>query len=102
MVKKFTDFGISSGSDGLIGTKVAMSYVLNREITVHSFKMAPSKHPDKSANGQCLYMQISIGETKHVLFSGSGILADQIRQIPSDGFPFTVTIVKENDWFKFT
>lgn len=99
-MKQFKDFGIKPLSQGLIGDKIKIERILNREITVHDFKIENSKF-DKG-NGKCLHLQIQLGETMHVVFTGSGVLIDEIQRIPKEELPFKTIVVKENDRFQFT
>lgn len=99
-LKQFKDFNIKPVTKGLEGDKIKIDKILNREITVHAFKIGPSKYPEKG-NGLRLDLQISLGETKHIVWSGSGILMDMIKQVPDDAFPFQATIVKENERLEF-
>jgi hypothetical protein len=95
-MKKFKDFGIKAEHKGFIGDKIKISKVLNREIIVHGYKIEDSKF-----QGKRLDMQIQIGETMHVLWTGSAILMSLIQQVPKDGFPFVATIVRENECYEF-
>lgn len=97
-MKKFNDFNIKIECHAFTGDKIKVSKILNREITVQDFKIEPSKHN----NGNCLYLQIKLNQTNHVVFTGSTVLMEQIKLIPSNGFPFITTIVEENDRFLFT
>lgn len=99
-MNNFKDFNIKPSAQVFTGDKIKMSKLLNRQIMVHHFKIVDSKYPDKGQ--KCLHMQISIGETKHVAFTGSKNLADMIQQVPPDKFPFTTTIVKEDERLEFT
>ncbi|KQS34006.1 hypothetical protein [Dyadobacter sp. Leaf189] len=100
-IKKFKELGIQPESKGFEGDKISMDRILNREITVHDYRIENSKYPEKG-NAKCLYMQITIGDNKHVLFSGSKVLQDEIQRVSKDDFPFATTIVKENRRFEFT
>lgn len=97
-MNRFKDMGITAPAKGFTGDKIKIDRVLNREITVHDYKIKPSKHGD----GKCLYLQISLGENKHVLFTGSTGLLDMIQQVPQEKFPFITTIVRENERYEFT
>ena len=81
------------------GDKVMIFDILNREIVVKAFKIEDST---KKAGEKCLHLQIVIGNTNHVLFSGSKNLMFRIQQIRPDNFPFTTTIVKDNKTLDFT
>ncbi|MGB4775719.1 MAG: hypothetical protein WBP45_11130 [Daejeonella sp.] len=96
-MKTFRDFGIKTTHQAFTGDRIKISKILNREITVHDFKIEDSKF-----KGKCLYLQIQLNETKHVVFTGSTILMDVIQQVPNDGFPFKTTIIEESERFEFT
>lgn len=98
-MKNFKDFGIELTNNGFTGEKIKVKKVLNREIVVHGFKIEKSKFEGK---GNCLYMQIEVDGNKHVLFTGSITLMEQIQKVPQSGFPFTATIVEDNERLKFT
>jgi hypothetical protein len=100
MTKKFSDFGIKPVSQGLTGDKVKIDRVLNKEITVTDYRIVDSKFTDKG-NGKCLHLQIEIDNTQRVIFTGSATLMEMIQRVPKSDFPFTVTIVRENERFEF-
>jgi len=97
-MKKFSEFGITMERKGFTGEKIKMSGLLNRQIVVHDFKIDDSKFNE----GQCLQLQISIGETKRVLFTGSLKLIEMIHKINREDFPFTTTIIEDEKQFLFT
>lgn len=97
---QFSELNIRPSADGMVGDKIKVERVMNREISVHSYRIENSKFD--RGNGKCLYLQIAIGEEKHVVFSGSGVLMDMIQQVPKDKFPFVTKIVKQNERFEFT
>lgn len=94
----FKDFNITIEPNAFIGDKIKITKVLNREIVVHNFKIQNSKFND----GSCLCLQIEINTSKHVIFTGSSKLAESIKQVPLEGFPFTTTIIQENEMYQFT
>lgn len=97
----FSELKIKTPVPAMEGNKIEMFKVLNKEIKVWGYEIKPSKYPDKG-NGKCLYMQIEIDGLKRVLFTGSGVLMETLELVPKDAFPFTTTIVKENERFQFT
>lgn len=99
-MKTFKDLGIAKTQQGFIGDKIKISKILNREVVVLDYKIENSKY--EKGNGKCLHLQIAIGETKHVVFTGSKPLMDTIALVPKPDFPFKTTIIKENEWFEFT
>lgn len=96
-MKSFKDFEITIEQKSFVGDKIKIDKVLNREITVHEFKIVDSKF-----GGKRLDMQIAIGEEKRVLWTASQALMEQIQKVPAEGFPFRTKIVKENERFEFT
>lgn len=100
-IKQFKNFGIQAESQSFTGDKIKVERILNREIIVHAHKIGLSKFTDKG-NGKRLDLQISIGETKHIVFTGSANLMDMISKVPADGFPFQTTIIKVDDRYVFS
>lgn len=94
----FKEFGIKIENNSFIGDKIKVSKILNREIIVHNFKIDNSKFNA----GKCLCIQIELNKQKHIVFTGSTMLTDAIKQVPDSGFPFKTTIVSENDMYVFT
>jgi hypothetical protein len=103
-MNRFSQFNITLANTGFEGDKIRIIKILNKEIVVHYFKIEPSKIKafQEKGTGKCMYLQISINNEKHVLFTGSGYLIEAIEQIPLSGFPFTSTIIQENEGYKFT
>lgn len=98
-MNNFKDFNINTTTNGYKGDKIKTERLLNREIKIHEYKIVPSI---KQQGTLCLHMQIEIGETKHVVFTSGKVLMQDIQKVPDDGFPFLTTIIKENDYLKFT
>jgi hypothetical protein len=96
-MKQFKDFGIKVQSKAFQGDKIKIERLLNREITVHEYRIENSKF-----NGKCLWLQISLGDMKYVVFTGSLVLMDTIEQVPKENFPFLTTIIKDNERFEFS
>jgi hypothetical protein len=98
----FNQFNIKTTAKGFEGDKIKMSKILNREIIVLAFKIEDSKVFKDRGTCKCLHLQISFNNEKHIVFTSSSGLIDVIQQIPESGFPFTTTIIQDNDRFKFT
>lgn len=96
-MKAFKDLGIKSESKGFVGDKIKISKILNREIVVSEYKVVESNY-----KGKCLHLQIAIGENRHVVFTGSNNLIEQISKVEKADFPFTTTIVMEDERYEFT
>lgn len=103
-MNSFSQFNIKASAKGFEGEKIKMSRILNREIVVHDFKIEESKVKDfrERGSGKCLHMQISFDNRKHIVFTSSSGLMETIQQVPKEGFPFTSTIVQENDRYLFS
>ena len=101
LVKRFSDFGIKAEHKSFVGDKVKIHKILNTEIKVHAYHIKPSKYP-KNGNDNCLWIQISIGETKFVIFSVAKVLIETIQKVNESDFPFLTKIVSNNDRYEFT
>ncbi len=101
-MNSFSQFNIKTTTKGFEGDKIKMSRILNREIVVHHFKLEDSKVFKEKGSGKCLYLQISFNNSKHIVFTSSSGLIETILQVPEKGFPFTTTIVEDNDRYMFT
>ncbi len=103
-MNKFTQFNIEVTSKSFIGDKIKISKILNREISVHDFRIEDSKIEEfkKKGTGKCLHLQVSINGEMYILFTSSNWLIEAIQKVPEKGFPFSTTIIKENERFKFT
>lgn len=97
----FKELGIKPAERGFTGDKIKMSKVLNKQIKVEAYKIEASKFADKG-NGKRMILQIEVEDKKHIIFTGSIYLMDTIAQVPKDKFPFTTTIIEENERYEFT
>ena len=97
-VKSFKDLTINKPTQAhFTGNKIKIKKILNLPIVVHDYKIGPSKY-----DGNCLQMQISLNDTKHVVFTGSKNLMDIIQQVQPQDLPFTATITQDdNEMFHF-
>lgn len=96
----FKDFGIKTQDKGFEGEKIRIDRILNKLIVIEKYKIEDSKFGKE--NDKCLHIQILVDNSKRVLFTGSGNLMEMIKQVPTDKFPFSTTIVKENERLEFT
>lgn len=95
----FKDLGIKAELSNFTGDKIKIDRLLNAEISVLDYKIEDSKVKQGT---KCLVLQLEKNGTKHVLFTGSTILMQMIKQVPKDKFPFTTTIIKESEHLEFT
>jgi hypothetical protein len=99
---KFSDFAKADSHLYLDGEKMKIMDILNREIVIRKYQITPSKYNDKSV--ECLKLQFTFpGEEKHyVVFTGSRIIASQMRENADGNMPFLTTIIKRDRCFKLT
>ena len=100
-MKSFKDFNISTTSKSFVGDKIKMSKIMNREITVYDYRIEDSK-VFKTTASKCLYLQISLADEKHVVFTSSTGLMETIQQVKKEDFPFKTTIINDNERFLFS
>lgn len=97
MTTAFKDLGITADIKTLVGDKIKIERILNREVIVDAFRIVDSKY-----EGKRLDMQLDLDGEKRVTWTGSNILQDMILKVPEGKFPFKTTIVKTNDHYEFT
>lgn len=95
----FKQFQITIPNDGFTGDKIKISKILNREITVIDARIVNSNFEGK---GKRLDIQIELNGTKHIIFTGSTGLIRAVEQIPATGYPFTTTIIQNDERFEFS
>lgn len=99
-MNRFSDFNIKVNTSTFIGDKIPVAKLFNVEISVLNYKIEDSK---KKEDTKCLTLQIEKDGVKRIVFTGSTTLIEQIKQVPSDKFPFTTKIVMgDNDRYEFT
>lgn len=101
-MNNFGQFDIKYEDKCFVGDKVKMNKILGKEIIVHDFKIGDSIVFKERGTGKCLCIQITFNAEKHIVFTGSCGLIEMIQMVPKDGFPFTTTIIEENERFMFT
>lgn len=95
----FKDFNIKPKLPAFSGDKIKIDRVLNTEITIKAFKITDST---AKPGTKVMTLQITKGDTDHIIFTGSAILMDMIQQVPPENFPFKTTIIKESEHLEFT
>lgn len=100
-MNKFSDFAKHGVLDG---SKISLEKVLNIPIVITGFSIKNSKYAkdisDKYTTIQ-FYFESDETKEKHILFTGSVVLKDNIEEY-QDEIPFVTTIVKINKYFAFT
>jgi len=93
---KFSDF--SEEPKKLDGEKVSIDSILNKEILITGFKIGKSKYKE---NSDYTTVQFVSDDINHVFFTGSSVIADQIKKY-GDKIPFTTTVQKINKYYTLT
>lgn len=93
-MKRFGDF---ADDTILAGNKVKIEDVLNTEVAILDFSVKTSKHNE----GNYLTIQVEVDNEKRVIFTGSGVLIDQLEKYKGE-LPFLATIRKVNKYYSLT
>ena len=96
--KRFSDF--AKEHVPLDGAKLKIDDIINKEITVIGYRVKDSKFT-KDKITTCLTIQFLLGDTRHVVFTGSQVLLDQCKAYESE-IPFLATVKKVDKYFTFT
>lgn len=98
--RTFASLGIKTVPSVLIGEKIKIDDVLEKEIEIVNFRIEVSKYP-KNKTGKCLHMQIVLNGENRVVFTGSDILIEVMQQVSMEMLPITTKIKKEDNHFEF-
>lgn len=97
-MKRFSELGIDK-ERSFVGTKLSVDDILNTEIAVEDYRIEDST---KKPGTKYLQLQIKIDQKQHVVFTGSGVLMNQIEKASElQGIPFLATIIKVNKHYEF-
>lgn len=80
------------------GNKKRLDDILNREITVIDYRIRKSTKRDGT---ECLQMQFLLETEVCVVFTGSSVLINQIKE-SKDNIPFVGTVVKLDRYYSFS
>jgi len=97
-MKQFKDFGKSQTF--LDGDKIKIEEVLNTEIIILNYSIKSSNYK-KNKSGDYLTLQIEIDSKRKILFTGSDVLIQQLKDYGKE-IPFTATIKKINKFYTLT
>lgn len=92
---KFSEF--AAGDAKLDGEKIKLKDILDKEILVTGYSIHRSKFKDENY----LTVQFEIGGKRHVLFTGSCVLTDQIEKY-AEKIPFLAIIRDFGKYYAFT
>ena len=93
---RFSDF--AEESKKFDGDKKRVEDILNQEILIVDFKVKDSK---KRQDSLYATIQLKINDINYIVFTGSGVLIDQLEKYKSN-LPFHTTIKKIDRYYTFT
>jgi len=96
-LKKFSDIAKEQILDG---DKVRIDDIINTEITILKYAIKESRY-SKNKSGDYLTIQIEKDGKRYVIFTGSDVLIDQLKQY-GEQLPFIATIRKINRYYSLT
>ena len=97
-MKKFGDF--AKEEKVMDGEKIKIEDVLDKEIFVFAYKIKNSQF-NKTNSEKYLIMQFKLNGEKHIAFTGSNVLIDQIERY-KDELPFSTIIKRVDKYFTFS
>jgi len=96
-LKKFADIAKEQVLDG---DKIRIDDVINTEIIILKYAVKESRY-SKNKSGEYLTLQVEMDGKRHVIFTGSDVLIDQLKQYGEE-LPFKATIRKINRYYSLT
>lgn len=97
---RFRDLNIKTHTDHLIGEKIKISKILNKDIVITGFKIEKSKYP-KNKSGKCLCIQLDVDSEQRVVFTGSDVLIGIMEQVKKEDLPIETKIIQEGEHYEF-
>jgi len=92
----FKDFAEEAVLDG---EKVHIDSILNQDITVLAYGTRSSRYT-KCNNGNYLIIQFELKQKRHVIFTASGVLHEQLVKYQNN-LPFMAQIAKISSYYTF-
>lgn len=95
-MKNFSDFHTEPVLDG---DKISINNVVDKDIIVLAFAERASRYA-KSKDGCYTIIQIELDGNRHVIFTGSRVLRDQLNAYKNE-LPFRAQITLNKSYFTF-
>ena len=93
---RFSDFA-NDDQWPLEGKRKSLDDILGHEILIIDFRIASSKYNDR----EYITIQFENGGVKHILFTGSNVLKQQLEKY-HERLPFYTTIMKKGKYITLT
>jgi len=100
-MKLFSELGIKVDSTPMLGEKIKINRIINKEIEVLDYEINESKYQEKSGR-ECLKLQIRYEDEQRVIFTGSAMLIRTIKKMDKQQLPFSTIITEQDRFFYFT
>lgn len=82
------------------GDKIRIDDIVNKEISILKYTVKSSRYT-KNKSGEYLTLQLEIDGKRHVIFTGSDVLIDQLKKYATE-LPFKAIIRKINRYYSLT
>lgn len=96
LLHKFSDFAENKIQKG---EKIKIDDILGQTIQIISYKISDSKY-QKGNSEKCLVLQIKYNDEDRIVFTGSGVLIEQVETY-KDELPFETQIIKNDRFYTF-
>lgn len=96
LLHKFSDFAENKIQKG---EKIKIDDILGQTIQIISYKISDSKY-QKGNSEKCLVLQIKYNGEDRIVFTGSGVLIEQVETY-KDELPFETQIIKTDRFYTF-
>ena len=98
LVENFSDF---AKNIAFKGDKLRLEEILDKEIIVYRYRVGESKYNRQKEDSHYLKLQIKYDTKYRVVFTGSKVLLNQIKQYESH-LPFRTKIIKSGNYYSFS
>jgi len=85
----------------LDGDKERIDDILDKQLVIIDFRVSDSKFSNKSGKYATVQFHENLIEKKHVFFTGSDVLIDQLQKY-KDKLPYAAEIKKINRYYTFS
>lgn len=100
-MKLFKELGVKIDSMPMLGEKIRINRIVNKEIEVTDYEINKSKYEEKSGP-EYLKLQIKYEDEVRVVFTGASMLIKTIKKIEKAQLPFKTIIIEQNGFYQFT
>lgn len=99
-MRTFESLGIKPVTEALLGNKIQIKEIVGQKIEIVNFRIETSKY-QKNKTGLCLYLQVVHNGENRVVFTGSDMLIEIMKQVDKSMLPIDTKIIENANWFEF-